>query len=59
MPACLEKNISVVKTFTKKSGAVVTLYTYIWEVLGLNLRWDTGYPEVFHGFPQSLRLIPE
>jgi hypothetical protein len=29
----------------------------IWfqEVLGSNIGWDTSYPEVFHGYPQTLQ----
>jgi hypothetical protein len=33
---------------------MVMFWTYILEVLGLHLSWDISYPEIFHGFPQTL-----
>jgi hypothetical protein len=33
----------------------LALLLHIREVLGLNLRLDTSYPEVFHGSLQSLQ----
>jgi hypothetical protein len=37
-------------------ATAATLLICIWEVLGLNLGWDTGYPNGdFHGFSQPLR----
>jgi hypothetical protein len=42
-------------TLPEQVKVVVKLYTLIWEVIGLNLGLNTGYPEVFHLFPQSLQ----
>jgi hypothetical protein len=33
---------------TEQVGIAVTLF--IWEVLGLNLGWDTVYPKFLNGF---------
>jgi hypothetical protein len=32
------------RTLTLEGSLAVILWTCIWDVLGLNLRWDTGYP---------------
>jgi hypothetical protein len=43
--------------YTHQVSVVVTLWTYILEVLGSNLFGETGYAKVFRGFTQS-RQVP-
>jgi hypothetical protein len=35
-------------------GVALSLWVYTGKIVGLNLGQNTGYPEVFHGSPQSL-----
>jgi hypothetical protein len=41
---------------TRQPGLAMALWACIWKVRLSNLGWDTGYPEVFPFFPQSLQV---
>jgi hypothetical protein len=46
---------SLPSSLIKQVGLVVTLQTCVWEVLSLDIGWDSGYPEVHCGSTQSLQ----